>query len=104
MYANTISSSLRIEKYYIKLLVYFTQKELSLDELYQAFYFHYMDKCPDLEKPAEEFFGEICEKMDFTSDAANPDEEDRKYGWIHVDEFRLWLIQYLNDNHTKLNF
>lgn len=93
-----------IEKQFLKILVQFTQKELSFDDLYQEFYFNFMNNCPELEFFAEDFFGVICEKMDYTLESRNVDDEDRKYGWVNIDEFRLWLINYLNENHAKLNF
>lgn len=63
-----------------------------------------MDNCSDLSEDEENFFGNICEKMDYTADEGNPDEEERKYGWINIEEFRLWLINYLNENHERIKF
>ena len=62
-----------------------------------------MDESPSLENFSEDFFGDICEKMDYTTDSGDPDEEERKYGWINIEEFRLWLINFLNENHKGLN-
>lgn len=89
-------------KKYIKSLIRFTQKELNFDELKNLFYNHYMDNCLELEM--ENFFSDICEKMDFTADDGNPTDEEREYGWINIDEFRIWLVKYMNANHHKISF
>jgi hypothetical protein len=68
----------------------FLAGETSWRDHERTFYSYYQDAPSGaLSDAAHDFFGTVCEKIDFTG--PDPDAESRRFGWIDPDEYRAWL-------------
>lgn len=65
--------------------------ELDFEQFSEQYGKKFIDEMPDSALSAGELeaFGAIHEKVELTS--RNPDAEDRKHGWVDLDQFRAWL-------------
>jgi hypothetical protein len=81
----------------IECLREFVDGKLNLPELYQRFYYPFVDDLNDdcLAEEDWEFLGSIHEKMDVV--APDPDQSSRNDGWISVEEFRAWVGMRLQE-------
>ncbi len=74
----------------------FINSEQSLDKFYDDYYLFFVDKIPEdaLDNNQFKFFGTIQEKWDFVTE--DPSEDDRKYGYINVEEYKTWIRILIN--------
>ena len=68
----------------------------------KEYYFYFIEKVPDEALTEEEnlFFGEVQEKLDWTSE--DPTEEEKKLGWMNHKEYVEWLKKK-TDEFLKTN-
>ena len=87
--------SLSYRKILLEKIKQFINSNQNLDVFYEDYYLFFVNKVPDKALNEDEFlfFGMIQEKIDFTSE--NPGKEDRKYGYIDVKEYKIWLRKLL---------
>ena len=81
-----------------KLLDYFIEGKIKFKKFEKDFLDFYLntDDYELLNEKQKSFLDEINEKIDYTNE--NPNSEDRKYGFVDVDEFRGWLKEYKKEN------
>ena len=79
------------KKELIKKINKLLNNEVTVPEFEDQYYFYFLNEVPDdaLNDIDFEFFADIQEKLDWVSE--NPNEEERKYGWINHSEFIEWL-------------
>ena len=80
------------ERLMVKALSDFLLDKIVFQFFLEKYYDFYFD-IDDINFKYSKFHSKICEKLDFTGEIIN--EEDRKFGWINVDEFKSWLNKEL---------
>jgi hypothetical protein len=73
----------------------FVQRELSFDGFARAYSDQFLERIPDesLSRDEWEYFGAIHERIEWTG--PHPTDEERKLGWMSVEELRLWLVDHI---------
>jgi len=94
-----LKNKIFIEGVFLQLNSYHNGKS-SFSILEENFYDLFVEYEGVLEESIDDFFSDICEKMDYTS-LNKLLEEDKKYGWITDVEFKKWLGEKLKKATNK---
>jgi len=74
----------------------FIDNKIGYNEFYSKFNDIYCIEPSVFKEAEEDSVSDINDKLAYTGE--EPDEEDRKYGFISADEFREWLKDYKQKN------
>jgi uncharacterized membrane-anchored protein YjiN (DUF445 family) len=90
------SNNNKIIKELFTSLNYYLSNDYNYSKLEDDFYDQFVECDEDLDENQEEYFSDICEKMDYTS-KEKLTQEEKKIGWITEGEFKKWLKEKLSN-------
>jgi len=73
----------------------YIKEEISFSTLETIFYDVFVEYEGRVEESTDNFFSDICEKMDYTS-LGIITKEEKSFGWVTDVEFRIWLRKTLS--------
>ncbi len=89
-------------KYLLDKLSEATAGKSDYNKFEEDFYTYFVTKVKDgdLTEKHEDFFTDIQERFEYTS--SNPNDEDRKYGYIDFEEFKKWLKEKIEKDLANI--
>jgi hypothetical protein len=93
----TLPGFMNHKQHLIEMIQTLISGEWTVPQFRDHYYDFYLEKVPDgvLSEADWDFFGEVQEKLDWTT--WEPDPEEQKYGWLNYDQYVAWVREKFAD-------